>query len=219
MDRACIYNRGCNFLCRGCAYKLKPPALVKEEQKKELALEDMELTLKRLTPKRVHFLGGEPTTNPMLPELARFAREVLGSTTKIGHTNGSGRIPENIDEVAFSIKAYTNSIHEEYTGLPNGSVLKNFVEAYERGIKVSASTVLIPNIVDVKEVERVAEFVGGVDRGICFHIIAYIPVPNLSYTQPSMRELREACSAARKHVDEVTFTYHPERNIFREPSR
>jgi pyruvate formate lyase activating enzyme len=203
MGRACVYNRGCNFRCKGCAYKLKPVPFFKELEQ-ELDLEAVESTLKRLAPKRVHFLGGEPTSNPLLPELARYAHEELGALTKIGHTNGSGRIPEYIDEAAFSIKAYTSSIHEEYTGLPNGTVLRNFMDAHTRGISVSASTVLIPGVVDPKEVGNVAEFVGGVDRSIHFHITAYIPVPGVPYAAPNAKELGEACSAAMKHVDIVT---------------
>jgi pyruvate formate lyase activating enzyme len=204
MDRACVYNLGCNFRCRGCAYKLKLSTFFDGDHGRELELEDVESALSRIVPRRVHFLGGEPTTNLSLPELARFAHEELGASTKVGHTNGSGRIPEYVDEAAFSIKAYTSSIHEEYTGLPNGAVLRNFLDAYERGIKVSASTVLIPGVVDAEEVGKVAEFIGGVDRSIHFHITAYIPVPGVPYAMPNAKELGEACSTAMKHVDIVT---------------
>lgn len=164
---------------------------------------DVESTLKRLLPGQVHFLGGEPTTNPFLPRLACFSKG-LGALTKVGHTNGSGRIPDFIDEAAFSIKALTEGIHREYTGASNRAVLSNFRDAYERGIRVSASTVLIPGVVDEEEVGRVAEFVGGIDRGICFHITAYIPVPGAPYPQPTLKELEAAFSIARKHVDAVT---------------
>jgi pyruvate formate lyase activating enzyme len=205
MDRACVYNRGCNFRCKGCAYKLKPTIGGKEEQGSQLGLDKVRATLESLEPKRVHFLGGEPTTNPLLPQLARFAHEELGALTKVGHTNGSGRIPDYVDEAAFSIKAYTNDTHEEYTGLPNNAVLRNFVDAYERGIRVSASTVLIPGVVDATEVGRVAEFVGGVNRSIHLHITTYIPVPSAPYQSPSARQLNEACSLAMRYVGNVTY--------------
>lgn len=212
MDRACVYNRGCNFRCRGCAYKLKGSSTSGESA--ELSLGEIKAALVRLAPRRVHFLGGEPTTNPMLPELSRFVREKLRAVTKVGHTNGSGRIPDFIDEAAFSIKAYTSSVHEEYTGCSNAAVLRNFEDAYERGIRVSASTVLIPGLVDVGEVEGVARFVGGLDRGISFHITAYIPVPGAPYQPPSARELSEACLAARRHVDRVTCRWLSREDFF-----
>jgi pyruvate-formate lyase-activating enzyme len=204
MDRACVYNWGCNFRCRGCAYKLKPPEELPGGNGPWLTQEGVKAALGRLMPKRVHFLGGEPTTNPLLPEMARFAKEGLGAVTKVGHTNGSGRIPDYIDEAAFSIKAYSRDIHERYTGATNESVLANFSDAYGRGIKVSASTVLIPGAVGIEEVGRVAEFVGNVDRGIRLHVTAYMPVQGVPYPEPSSQELRDACALAQKFVGSVS---------------
>lgn len=204
MDRACVYNWGCNFSCRGCAYKLKPPAELPGCHGPWLGAGEIRSALLKLSPKRVHFLGGEPTTNPSLAEMARFAHEELGAIVKVGHTNGSGRIPECVDEAAFSIKAHSRSAHEGYTGMPNDQVLANFVDAYRRGVRVSASSVLIPGAVGVEEVARVAEFVGGVDRRIRFHITAYMPVGGVPYPAPSDRELADACALARLYVDSVS---------------
>jgi len=214
MDRACVYNWGCNFRCRGCAYKLKPPNELPEGKEPWLGPEEIKSTLSRLMPKRVHFLGGEPTTNPSLPELARFAHEKLGAVTKVGHTNGSGRIPDCVDEATFSIKAFSSEIHEAYTGAPNGAVLANFRDAYKRGIKVSASTVLIPGVIGVGEVGRVAEFVGRVGRGIRFHITAYMPVPGAPYLEPSIEELDDACALAKGYVDSVSCWSAGKANFF-----
>jgi pyruvate formate lyase activating enzyme len=214
MDRACVYNWGCNFRCRGCAYKLKPPEELPGANGPWLTQEGVKDALARLMPKRVHFLGGEPTTNPLLPEMARFAKEELGALTKVGHTNGSGRIPDFVDEVAFSIKAYSSSIHEQYTGAPNESVLANFEDACSRGLRVTASTVLIPGAVGVEEVGRIAEFVGGVDRGIRLHITAYMPVPGVPYPEPSAQELRDACALAQKFVGSVSCWSAGKSNFF-----
>jgi pyruvate formate lyase activating enzyme len=215
MDRACVYNWGCNFRCRGCAYKIKPPGDLPRGDGPWLGAEEIRATLRRIMPKRVHFLGGEPTTNPMLPELARFAREELGAVTKVGHTNGSGRIPDFVDEAAFSIKAYSSDIHEAYTGFPNAPVLANFQDAHSRGLKVSASTVLIPGLVGVGEVGRVAEYVGGIDRGIRFHITAYMPVPGVAYAAPSGGELEGACALAKDHVSVVSCWSVGKANFFK----
>jgi pyruvate formate lyase activating enzyme len=204
IDRACIYNQGCNFRCRGCAYKLRASLPAADHKSKKIELDEIMSVLARLRPKRVHFLGGEPTTNADLPELARFAHEELGAVTKLGHTNGSGRVPDFIDEAAFSIKAYTGPIHEQYTGAPNGKVLSNFADAYQRGIGVTASTVLIPGVVDAEEVGRVAGFVGGIERRIRFHITAYMPVPGVPYPAPTPQELFEARAVAQERVEFVS---------------
>jgi pyruvate formate lyase activating enzyme len=214
MDRACVYNWGCNFRCRGCAYKLKPSDELPQGNGLWLGPEGIKSTLRRLMPRRVHFLGGEPTTNPSLPELTRFAHEELGAVTKVGHTNGSGRIPDCVDEAAFSIKAYSNEIHEGYTGAPNIAILANFVDAYKRGLKISASTVLIPGVVGVGEVGRVAEFVGSVDRDISFHIMGYMPVPGVPYIEPTTGELGDACALAKNHVNSVSIWTAGKANFF-----
>ncbi len=204
LDRACVYNQGCNFRCLGCSYKLRASHPAVGGELKKIELGEMMGILARLKPRRVHFLGGEPTTNADLPELARYAHEELGAVTKLGHTNGSGRVPDFIDEAAFSIKACTDRIHEQYTGAPNGKVLSNFADAYRRGIRVTASTVLIPGVVDAEEVGRVAGFVGGIDRRIRFHITAYMPVPGVPYPAPTPQELSEARAAAQEQVESVS---------------
>jgi pyruvate formate lyase activating enzyme len=214
INRACIYNQGCNFRCRGCVYKLKPSIAVKEEQGLKLEMENIKTTLGRLKPKRVHFLGGEPTTNPLLPQLAEFAHEELGAVTQIGHTNGSGWIPNYVDKASFSIKARSPSIHKKYTGASNAAVLRNFADAYHRGVVVTASSVLIPGIIGAEEVGRVAEYVGELDRHIPFHIIAYMPVPGAPYFAPTTEEIREAKDLSKQYLDKVTYSAMSVENYF-----
>jgi pyruvate formate lyase activating enzyme len=202
-SRVCLHNSGCNFKCVGCAYKITGAKLGPSPSDRTLEGERIVEILSELRPKRVHFLGGEPTINPELGRITRFAREELGAITKIGHTNGSGRIPEFIDEAAVSIKAYNERLHWMYTGMSNKNVLSNFADAYDRGVKLEVSTVLIPGVIPVEEVERVAEFVARIDRGIKFHITGYIPVPGVPWRSPTPEEMEEAARAARGHLTEV----------------
>jgi len=203
-SRICIYNSGCNFKCVGCAYKINPAEMAESCAK---ALDESRIIgiLASLRPKRVHFLGGEPTSNPALSRIAKFAHEELGAVTKIGHSNGSIRMPDYIDEASISIKAYDERAHFAYTGTTNKSVLANFRDAYERGIRLEASTVLIPEIVTTDEVERIAEFVASIDPEIGFHITAYIPVPGITLKPPTPQELSIAVRDAKKHLKKVNF--------------
>jgi pyruvate formate lyase activating enzyme len=170
-------------------------------------LDHIKATLGSLRPKRVHFLGGEPTTNPLLPQLARFAHEELGAFTKLGHSNGSGRIPDYVDGASFSIKALSPNIHEEYTGFSNEEVLRHFADAYYRGLQVTASSVLIPGIIDTEEIERLAEFVASLDRRIPFHITAYMPVPGAPYFAPTVEEVKRARDISKRYLNMVTFGF------------
>ncbi|MBC7119980.1 MAG: radical SAM protein [Candidatus Methanosuratus sp.] len=201
-SRVCIYNEGCNFNCLGCAYKMKSRS--GRPAKGGLEREKIVRILAELKPGRVHFIGGEPTLNPDLVRIARFAHEDLGAITKIGHTNGSGRIPEFIDEANFSIKAYDEQLHRMYTGISNRQVLSNFADAYKRGIKLEAGTVMIPGLVSVEEIGRIAEFVAGLDRSISLHITGYIPVPGSPWRSPTASEMEEAMHAAQRHLDRIS---------------
>lgn len=201
--RASLYNWGCNFRCRGCSYKLRSPY---EPGTPFLSTQRVKETLKRLDIERVHFLGGEPTMNPDLPELARFAHNKLGAYVKIGHSNGSIMPPRDIDAISISIKAYTNAIHVHYTTVPNNDVLTNFAKAYEMGIEMDASSVFIPEYIDSDEIEKIAKLIANVDPKIPYHIIGYVPVPGAPWREPTQEEVERAAKTARKHLSKVTFS-------------
>lgn len=201
-SRVCVYNSGCNFNCLGCAYKL-----VGRDRDSSGCLNygDIIEKLMAIRPDRVHFLGGEPTTNSQLTDLAEFAHENLGATTKIGHSNGSGRIPDCIDEASISIKAYDDNLHKFYTGTSNVTVLENFRDAFERGITLHASTVLIPGLIETGEIAKISSFIANIDPAIPLHITGYIPVPSLPWRAPTDRELLDAVRASRSYLQSVNY--------------
>jgi len=201
--RAGVYNWGCNFNCIGCSYKLKPPY---QPGTPFLGLEKVKEVLGSLDVERVHFLGGEPTLTPNLAELARFARNELDAYTKIGHSNGSVMPPRDIDAMSISIKAYTDSIHVDYTGVSNVEVLRNFIKIYDLGVELDASSVFIPGYIDCEETEKIARFIADIDPKIPYHSIGYIPVPGAQWRRPTPVEVERVAQTARKHLSEVTFS-------------
>ena len=68
--RATLHNYGCNFRCRGCTYKLKRNPRPKQFP----TIEAIHDCLRGLDLDAVHFMGGEPTTNPQLPDLLAFCK-------------------------------------------------------------------------------------------------------------------------------------------------
>jgi len=201
--RAALYgDYRCNFRCRGCSYRLKPP----EGAEPLLGVEEAKEALAGLEVERVHFLGGEPTLNPDLAEVARFAHEKLGAYTKVGHSNGSILPPEHIDAISVSIKAFDEALHRAYTGVSNASVLANFEAMYRRGIQVDASSVLIPGYIGLEEIERIARFIASLDPEIPYHIIGYVPVPDAPWRAPTKEEVEEAAMVAKRYLAQVTFS-------------
>ncbi|HEY66019.1 MAG TPA: radical SAM protein [Caldilineae bacterium] len=203
--RANIYSDGrCNFRCRGCSYNLNPPT--KASGPALLTVERVKEVLTELDVERVHFLGGEPTLNPDLAEVARFAHKELGLFTKIGHSNGSNMPPDHIDAVSVSIKAFDDALHREYTGVSNAPVLANFKTMYQRGIQVDASSVFIPEFIDLGEIERIVRFIASLDPEIPYHITGYVPVPGAPWRAPTREEVEEAADVARRYLAHVTFS-------------
>ena len=203
-EKMCVYNKGCNFRCLGCAYKVPNAGIGPSDSEREIGTQQVIELLRKKGARRVHFIGGEPLINADLARIAEFAHEELEATTVIGHSNGSKRVPDFIDEATISIKAFDDVVHKAYTGVSNGQVLTNFKDAYERGVKMKASTVLIPGIITPEEVEGIAVFISELDRRIPFHITAYMPVPDVGLRAPSDGEMGAAVLAAKRHLSNVS---------------
>lgn len=201
-SRISIYNWGCNFSCRGCAYKVlrpRPDHWVDAGRIEEL--------LEQYAPRKVTFLGGEPTTNAELPRVLAFAKHRIGAETWLGHTNGS-RLPlDNLDVANVSLKAFSPSKHLEYTGYPAAPIYDNVSRAFDAGIRLKASTVYIPGYIDLDEVEAMARFLAGLSPDIPFHVMGYVPVPTAPWRRPTEEEVRRAVEVARQYLDHVTFSH------------
>ena len=199
--RANLHNYGCNFNCAWCSYKLnghgKPERFLTVDKIKEvLSLLDLE---------RVHFIGGEPTMYPGLAEIAEFAHNQLGAYTKIGHSNGSCIPPDHIDAWSVSIRTVSDKVHRDYTGGKSAlTVLRNFKEAYDKGIILDASSILIPDLFGQDEIERIAQFIAEIDPNIPYHIVGYIPVPDSPWRKPTSDEVKKAEDVAKKYLKHVT---------------
>jgi pyruvate formate lyase activating enzyme len=201
--RATVRNAGCNFRCIGCAYKLKGPPKVE----RPLSPEEIMEALRELDVERVHFMGGEPTTNPLLPEvLARCKRE-LGLRTFLGHTNGSGPVIENLDGTNVSLKAFSPEKHLEYTGRPRDPVYDNFRASFEAGLEVKASCVYIPEYIAEDEIAGMTDFLASLSTEIPFHIMGYIPVPGAPWRRPTDAEMEAIVALARERMANVGFSH------------
>ena len=200
--RANVHSQGCNFNCEWCSYKLK------NGKQTTRFIDDTEVkkALKDLDIDRVHFIGGEPTIYPGLGELAKFAHEELGVVTKLGHSNGANVPPDHIDEANISIKTLRDDVHLRNCGIPSAVVRQNFRKAHENGVRVDASSVLIPGLIEIDEIAGIAEFVSTIDDSIPYHIIGYIPVPGAPWRRPTCQEVELARKEAMKFLRTVTMS-------------
>jgi pyruvate formate lyase activating enzyme len=175
----------------------KPPT-------KFLSIDEVMALLQGREVKSAIFLGTEAALDPDMPALAKALHERFHSYN-ILLTNGLKLADmSDIDEVIFSIKAVTPSIHREYTGKDNKEILKNFESLARSGKKMQAETVFIPGLVEADEVERVARFIAAIDRRITLRVDAYFPTPGNPWRAATSAEVEQAAALARKHLDRVS---------------
>ena len=215
----CLHFWDCNLRCRACLRYKEIYDCHLEETRRALfdpvkkaasalppflALAEVERILYDLEVRGVIFMGQEPAIDPELPRLAELLHKKF-SSYNILLTNGF-KLPslEHIDEVVFSIKAVSNSLHCHYTSRSNRKALANFVSLYKSGIKLRAESIFIPEYIDCSEIENIARFIGGVDQSLPYRIDAYVPSGDNPWRRPTIKEMEAAVMVARRHLTEVS---------------
>ena len=215
----CLHFWGCNLSCRAClCHKeiydchleetkeaiFQPDKLAESAPETFLPLNQIQEVLRSLEVQQVIFMGQEPTIDPELPELARELHREFGSHN-ILLTNGFKVLPvADFDEVVFSIKAYTDSLHRDYTGKSNQEALDNFLYLYKSGVKLRAESIFIPEYIEHNEIENIAKFIARIDKNIPYRVDAYLQVAGNPWRRPSIDEMKAAVTAAKRHLNNVS---------------
>jgi len=205
---ATLHNYGCTFRCPVCSYKLRSgpaglPGHSHPKPERFLTVEQMQQALESVSLDKVFFMGGEPTVATELPTMLDFAKTALNAKTYLGHTNGSKLPMEHLDGANVGIKAWDEKIHQQYTGRPKQAIFDNFAKAVDAGLEMKANVVFVPGLVDIDQVEAIAQWLSTLSADIPFHIMGYIPVPGQPYSRPTDDQMSEAVGACRKHLTNV----------------
>ena len=210
---AIITLAGCNFRCRGCFSSARELIGQPMSVDDVVQLLDRSCDCYQIIPEKIKITGGEPTLNKIfLIALLHKLRE-RGYRELLLSTNGSVLDREyvtdlkdaGLTEVALDIKAYTDSIHQWYTGMSNHTVLTAAQNLWERDLEFHVETALIPGIVDCAEIERVAAFLARIDPGIRYKITKF----GAEYARekvsrrPSDTEIQRAVACALLHLETV----------------
>ncbi len=200
----CLYFWGCNLRCKLCIlkkeafdchlsearFRIYDPAYKSERPTRFLTLRNLLGLLDPLLLKQIVLMGAEAVCDPLLPMILTSLKQ-MKNCSFILLTNGLKLPPlPMLDQIIFSIKAVTLSLHQDYTGKDNTAILRNFSEIASCGsVLLQAETVFIPGYVDENEVLRIADFIASVDRSIPFRIDAYLPIQDLPWRAPTLKEL------------------------------
>ncbi len=204
-DVCCLFFWGCNLRCRLCLlkkeafdchlpetrFRIYDPAYRSERPAHFLILQKLFVLLDPLLLRQIVLMGAEPVCDPLLSRILTYLKQSKNCNI-ILLTNGKKMPPISmLDQVIFSIKAVTPSLHRDYTGYNNKAILKNFTEiASCRSVSLHTETVFIPGYVDEDEVLRIADFIASVNQSIPFRIDAYLPVQGLPWRAPTTKEIQ-----------------------------
>jgi len=158
--------------------------------------------------------GGEPTLQDDLPKLTKL---LDGNFHSILSTNGS-HLLETIDklkvrEVHVNLKAFDDKKHRILTSQSNKRVLEAIEYLGENkgdlNFKVEISTVLIPGIIGLSEIGKIAKFLGRWD--LPYHIIAHVPA-RLNAPRPSKDIIDAAKNISQKYLSNVSTSLESRRH-------
>ncbi len=216
-----FFDHRCNFNCRGCItravpadYHLREP---EKQKRRESISVDKALDIIEGHPfKRAVHLGFEPTADPDFLLLAHSIKKRCPAANVL-ITNGYNYVEDDIlDEVCVSVKAVSEDLFEDFTGRKNsGQVLENLALYTKKpDCRARAESILIPNYIDMEEIEKIAASIAGVDKNIPYRIDAYIPTKEPSgniksheFRAPTADEMSAAKKIAERHLSRVSILH------------
>ncbi len=185
--------------CGSCVMQGKrSPLCPKAIQKKEIILSPQGWGPARNI---VAFTGGDLTC---CPDFYVESTRLIKAETKLWvliETNGYGLTPQNLDAFKaagvdsfwLDLKAYDGTDHKWLTGCFNRHLLKLPEEIVKRGFVLEILSLYIPNLVETRQLKKIAELIFDVNPGIPFTILAFLPEHQMKrYKSPKVEEMVEA---------------------------
>ncbi|MHA1381263.1 MAG: hypothetical protein ACTSRG_23090 [Candidatus Helarchaeota archaeon] len=114
--------------------------------------------------------------------------------------------PENLDKFQsagidsywLDIKAFDSNLYKKLCGTSNETVLAAPAEIIDRGFVLEVLSLYIPNWVEIKELEKIANLIYGIDKNIPFTILAFFPVYKMKNERsPNLIEMLKAFSIVK----------------------
>ena len=208
---------GCDFQCRGCFRPARDGGgtLLTAEETLERAEQACRRHYGEL-PSKAMITGGEPALDrDFLLTLVRGLKErgfeeivLMSNGYKVGGGEREERgdfaaelVDAGLTEAHIDIKAFSEEIHEWYTGKSNKPVFNGVRALSEAGTELLIQTVFMPGIVEADEIEKIAKFLSGVSHEIKYRINPFAPTFAFEEVtrRPTIEEIERAYELASKH--------------------
>ncbi|XUX00048.1 MAG: radical SAM protein [Dehalogenimonas sp.] len=203
---------GCNMNCHGCLCKegiydqlLKENVQDGHRRKPErfLDLDEVMDRLAEIKPKRIFLTGEEAAIDPNYALITKTFHQQFASENVL-YTNGY-HMPDikDTDAVEVGIKAFTEELHQWYTGRSMEPIKENFVKYAKSHAKLTAASILIPGLIEIPEIERIARFIAKVDESIPYFVLPYFPAGDNKWRKTQPEEIDEAISRVGRYLKNV----------------
>jgi pyruvate-formate lyase-activating enzyme/molybdopterin converting factor small subunit len=205
--------QGCNFRCLGC---FRP---ARDEGGTQLTAVEAIARMERACidhygklPSEAMITGGEPTLDKEYLLQLVAGLKARGFTKIVLMTNGYALgederyVPElkdaGLTEAHVDVKAFSEDLHQWYTGKSSKPVLRAVERLNASGITLIVQTVFIPGIVDVDEIEQIARFLATVNKDIPYRINPFAPTFAFDRVsrRPTLEEMECAYDLAAQYL-------------------
>ncbi|XUX00918.1 MAG: radical SAM protein [Dehalogenimonas sp.] len=220
LKEICLFFWGCNIECRGCYCKRRiyspmlPDFLGAHRQdptgtapapEEFLTIDELLAILDKYEFTSVVLEGQEAGLDPEFANIARLLHERYHSKNLL-LSNGL-QLPDltHVDRVEIGIKAVSDHLNIDYTGVSNTPILENLKRLVASGKDTFVESVYIPGYIDIEEIERIAQHVASIKKDMLFVILPYFKAGDNPWRRPTIAEMERAAEAARKHLPRVFF--------------
>ncbi|XUX00142.1 MAG: radical SAM protein [Dehalogenimonas sp.] len=219
---------GCNMSCQGCLCKegiydqlLKESKQSPYKHKPERFLDLDEVTdrLSEIKPKRIFLTGEEAAIDPNYAAITKSFHQHFASENVL-YTNGF-MMPDisDTDAVEVGIKAFNEELHQWYTRRSAEPVKENFLKYSKSHVKLTAASILIPGLIEIPEIERIARFIAEVDESIPYFVLPYFPAGGNKWRKTQPEEIDGAVNRVRRYLKNVSGCSGSQEEILHEVER
>ncbi|MDY0151321.1 MAG: AmmeMemoRadiSam system radical SAM enzyme [Candidatus Cloacimonas sp.] len=178
-----------------------------ESPTETIGIEELEAIVRANNPPQVAFTYSEPTMwYEYIYDLAAFAPDIQIVLVTNGYLNEKPwkQMMSLVKAVNIDLKAFTDEFYQTQCSGHLEPVKRNIRIAFEAGVLVEITTLLIPGLNDKKtEIDALAAFIAKIDAEIPLHISAYHPCNRLQIQATTDKEVLAACDIAAHHLQHV----------------
>ena len=202
-----ILSLGPNSCNLSCSYCQNWQISQQECATREVSIVELASLTRGMKPKQVAFTYSEPLMwYEYIWDFAQYAPDVdivLVTNAFINETPWM-QMMQKVKAVNIDLKAYREEFYKEQCGGDLDTIKRNIRIAYESGVHVELTNLLIPGLNNSsREVDEMASFIASIDERIPLHISAYHPQYKLQIRASLPQEIEAACDIAATHLKHV----------------